>query len=86
MRLMLRSALTAFIIPALGLAVLAGCGKKGPPLPPLPVKGAVLEGHALHYAKLKSKGFVRLGALSSSGKEAFYLERDIKHRTYKGSI
>jgi len=28
------------IIPVLGLAMLAGCGKKGPPLPPLPDKDA----------------------------------------------
>jgi len=38
-----RSISVTLVIAALGLVMLTGCGKKGPPLPPLPPeKGALL--------------------------------------------
>ncbi len=36
MRAHIKAFFLVLVIPALGLTVLAGCGKKGPPLPPLP--------------------------------------------------
>jgi len=39
-----RSISVTLIIAALGLLIFTGCGKKGPPLPPLPPeKGALLD-------------------------------------------
>jgi len=43
MKVTLKSVFTFIAVPAFALCILAGCGKKGPPLPPLPPeKGAAL--------------------------------------------
>jgi len=86
MRLTLRSVFITIIIPFIGASVLLGCGKKGPPLPPLPVKGAQLEHGALRTSELQSKGFVRAGVDNSASKKVFFIKRDEQHLRYKGSI